>query len=169
MPGTDVAFDPAQWSSFFSAEVGASAALIGLLFVAISINLARIIAFPHLTPRAAKAIVTLIGILFASSLCLVPGQPKNLLGSELILLGVLAWIMITVTQRAHSRGNPYINRGQKLLYGVLAQMSALPLIACGSSLLYSRGGGLYWLVGAVFISFVSALLDSWVLLVEVQR
>jgi hypothetical protein len=169
MPGSDFAYTPAQWSSFFSAQVGASAALTGLLFVAISINLAKIVAFPHLTPRAAKAVVTLTGILLAASLCLVPGQPKKLLASELNLLGVLVWIMITVTQRAHSRGNPYINRRQKWLYAVLAQMSVVPVVVCGVSLLYSRGGGLYWLAAAVFVSFVSALLDAWVLLIEVQR
>jgi hypothetical protein len=169
MPAYDFAYMPAQWSGFLSAEVGASAALTGLLFVAVSINLAKIIAFPHLTPRAAKALVTLVGILFAASLCLVPGQSKNLLGAELVVVGIAAWIMITVTQRAHSRGNPYINRSQKLLHGVLAELSAIPIAVCGVSLLCSRGGGLYWLVPAVIISFASALLDAWVLLIEIQR
>jgi len=169
MPGSDLAYSPAEWSSFFAAEVGASAALAGLLFVAISINLSKIIDFPHLTPRAAKAIVTLVGILFAASLCLVPGHSNYLLGAELILLGASIWIMITVTQRAHSRGNPYISPSQRFLYALLSQLSAIPIIICGASLLLSRGGGLYWLVPAVIVSFASALLDAWVLLIEIQR
>jgi hypothetical protein len=41
----------ADWQSFFSAEVGAAAALAGLVAVAISINLARILAFPHCMDR----------------------------------------------------------------------------------------------------------------------
>ena len=165
----DVAYAPALWSSFLSAELGASAALTGLLFVAVSINLSKIIAFPHLTPRAAKALVTLVGILFAVSLCLVPGQPRELLGMELIVVGVFAWAAITRTQWAHSRGNPFITRPQKWLHGVLAQMSATPVVVCGASLVCSRGGGLYWLLAAVLISFASALLDAWVLLIEIQR
>jgi hypothetical protein len=87
MPDFNSAYTPAQWSNFLSAEVGASSALTGLVFVAVSINLARIMAYPHLAPRVAKALVTLVGILFAASFCLVPGQSKSLLGSELIFLG----------------------------------------------------------------------------------
>ncbi len=169
MLGFDDPYLPAQWSSFLSAEVGASSALTGLLFVAVSVNLARVLAYPHLTPRVAKALVTLVGILFAASLCLVPGQSQHLLGSELMVLGTFVWIMITVMQRVHTRGNPYVSRGQKWLHGTLTQLSALPLIVCGASLFFSRGGGLYWLVVAVILSFASALLDAWVLLIEIQR
>ncbi len=165
----DVAYIPAQWSNFLSAEVGAAAALTGLLFVAVSINLSKILAYPPLAPRIIKALATLIGVLFFASLCLVPGQSNQLLGSELILLGIPIWIIITVNQRKHSRGNPYLGRSQKVLYTLLAQMSAIPLPLCGLSLLVSWGGGMYWLVPAVLVSFISALLDAWVLLIEIQR
>jgi hypothetical protein len=113
MVDLDSAYAPAQWSTFFSAEVGASSALTGLMFVAVSINHSRIVAYLQLTPRVAKALVTLVGILFAASLCLVPGQSKKLLGSELVFLGLVVWITITVMQRSHSRDNPYIIRVQK--------------------------------------------------------
>jgi hypothetical protein len=165
----EVAYIPAQWSTFLSAEVSASAALAGLLFVAVSINLSRIIANPQLTPRIIKALTSLIGILFFASLCLVPGQSSSTLGSELILLGILIWLIITIKQREHSRGNPYLRGYQKILYSFLAHASSLPLILCGISLHFSTGGGLYWLVPAVLFSFASALLDAWVLLIEIQR
>lgn len=165
----DVAYAPALWSSFFSAEVGASAALTGLLFVAVSINLSKIVTLPHLTPRAAKALATLVGILFAASLCLVPGQPREQLGWELIGTGVLAWAAVTFAQYRHSRGNPYIGKVQMWLDRLLVQMAALPVVVCGVSLVCGRGGGLYWLVAGVVLSFVCALLDAWVLLIEILR
>lgn len=42
------AYSAAPWQTFAAAEVGAAAALTGLLFVAVSINLERILAFPKL-------------------------------------------------------------------------------------------------------------------------
>jgi hypothetical protein len=49
-----------DWANFFVAEVGASAALTGLLVVAISINLARILSFAQLPERAAEGLITLV-------------------------------------------------------------------------------------------------------------
>ena len=39
-----------------------------------------------------------------------------------------------------------------------------------SIIVLTRGaGGLYWLVPAIVISFIKAILDAWVLLVEINR
>lgn len=35
--------------------------------------------------------------------------------------------------------------------------------------LSSGSGGLYWIVPAIIFSFVKAILDAWVLLVEINR
>ena len=45
------------WDSFFAAQVGASAALAGLVFVGISINLTKIIASGYLPNRAQEALL----------------------------------------------------------------------------------------------------------------
>ena len=55
------AYSPADWTGFFSAEVGASAGLAGLIFVAVSINLAQIVKETHLVSRSAKALLSLMG------------------------------------------------------------------------------------------------------------
>lgn len=55
----------AGWANFFVAEVGASAALSGLVIVAISINLQRILSFPQLPGRAAEMLILLVGALLA--------------------------------------------------------------------------------------------------------
>jgi modulator of FtsH protease len=169
MVNSGVAYDPAQWAVFFSAEASASAALIGLLFVAVSINLPSIVSNPLLTARAAKALSTLAGVLFAATLCLVPGQSKTFLGLELLLVEAVIWIMITICQRASARGNRYMSRQQKIWHAILAQCSCIPLMIGGVSLVIGHDGGLYWLVAGVIISFIAALLDAWVLLIEIQR
>jgi hypothetical protein len=62
----------AGWANFFVAEVGASAALTGLLVVAISINLARILAIAQLPGRAAEGLIILVGAFVLSSVALIP-------------------------------------------------------------------------------------------------
>jgi hypothetical protein len=52
---------------------------------------------------------------------------------------------------------------------VLTQLSLLPYVAGGFSLIFGRGGGLYWVVAAICLSYLAALLDAWVLLIEIQR
>ena len=45
MPGLDAAL--ADWQVFFAGQLGAGATLVGLLFVGLSLNLARILAAPE--------------------------------------------------------------------------------------------------------------------------
>jgi hypothetical protein len=52
---------------------------------------------------------------------------------------------------------------------VLAQLAVVPFLAAGVSLLLCGGGGLYWLVPGVVLCLVVAVLDAWVLLVEILR
>jgi len=163
------AYNPTAWSSFFSAQTGASAALTGLIFVAVSINLPQIVAVPHLVARSAKALFTMLGILLASTLSMAPAQPVRWLGAELLVLGIFVWAATTWSGHAASHRNPYIGTGIRVQQAVLAQCSALPLFAAGLSLAFLRGGGLYWLVAAAVFSYVAALLDAWVLLIEIHR
>ena len=48
--------DPSAWHEFFVALAGAAAALTGLLFVAVSLNLRQILAFPSLPLRVGETL-----------------------------------------------------------------------------------------------------------------
>src|SRR5947208_9009881 len=69
-----------NWETFFAAEVAASAALVGLIFVGLSINLTRILSIPRLPNRALQSLIVLLTILVVSSLVLVPARTQP--GSE---------------------------------------------------------------------------------------
>ncbi len=88
----------ADWANFFVAEVGASAASSGLVVVAISINLSRILSFPQLPGRAAEALVIPVGVLAFTSAGLVPNQPTMLLGAEGLAIGLTMFLIPLVTQ-----------------------------------------------------------------------
>ena len=47
------------WSNFLVAVAGAAGALAGRVFVSLSINLARILALPGVTGRAAETLILL--------------------------------------------------------------------------------------------------------------
>src|SRR5579863_10497108 len=86
------------WANFFVAEVGAAAALSGLIIVAISINLQRILSFPQLPGRAAEMLIMLVGALLACSFGLMPGQSVEMLGGETIAVGLLMTVAPIVIQ-----------------------------------------------------------------------
>ena len=163
------AYNPAAWTSFFSAQVSASAALAGLIFVAISINLQRILEGRMLVARCALALCMLIGVLFTSVCCLTPLQPVFALGCELTPAAVAIWLATTILQYRTSHRNPYVKAWQRFFHVLLTQVATLPFVGCGVSLLLARGGGLYWLLPGVVFSLLAALIDAWVLLIEIQR
>src|ERR1700710_2757492 len=80
------AYDPSEWTDLFVATAGASAPLAGLVFVAVSINLERILAFRGLPERALETLLFLVSVLLISVVALIPGQDHIALGIELLLL-----------------------------------------------------------------------------------
>ncbi|MGY1831345.1 hypothetical protein ACI8AA_13115 [Geodermatophilus sp. SYSU D01180] len=166
-PGPD-AYSPESWHDLAVAAVGATAALTGLLFVAVSINLDRVLAFPELPRRAAATLVLLVGLLAAGVFVLVPGQPVAALAAELAGTGVLlaaggAAELVRVPAGAEAA------RGRRVRAAVPVLLPAGALLAAASSLALGAGGGLYWLVGTLVGGIAASCLNAWVLLVEIQR
>ena len=157
------------WENFFIAEVGASAALLGLIFVGVSINLTRIISLPGLPNRAFLALIILFTILITCSLLLIPGQSQTLIGIELLVVGLIVWITATRLDVIILLKKEPQYRSSYMLNMALTQLALLPYIVAGIIVLTRGAGGLYWLVPAIIISFIKALLDAWVLLVEINR
>jgi hypothetical protein len=48
-------------------------------------------------------------------------------------------------------------------------VAVLPFLVAGVSLLLRAGGGLHWLVPGVVLCLVVAVLNAWVLLIEILR
>jgi hypothetical protein len=157
------------WSDFNVAMVGATAALAGLLIVAMSVNIAEIMRSPTLPPRAAASIAALVLALTAGAFGLVPVQPSIVYGIEVlvatVLAGVFQWHAIRVVQREDQVSTT--DRVLKSIAGIL------PIIAflVGSLLVIAgalEAGLITMAVGSV-LSIIAALLFSWVVLVEVLR
>lgn len=86
---------------------GVGAALTGLLFVAVSINIGRILAQPTLPIRAGETLIILVAQLLVALLLLVPGQSSTALGAEVLVLALLlAGVFLRTRVRAQRDRRP---------------------------------------------------------------
>ena len=161
-------YQPADWHDLFVASAGAAAALTGLIFVAVSINLAQILSDRRLPIRAAETLAILFGLVLLSVFMLVPGQGRVVLGIEIGGLGVLFGgpLLAKRLQLPREPGEPRIWSVVPLIV-ILA--ATVPMIVAGISVLAAAGGGLYWLVPELLLAFTGSMLNAWILLVEIQR
>jgi hypothetical protein len=159
----------ADWANFFAAEVSAAASLTGLVIVAISINLSRILAFPHLPGRAIETLAMLVGVLIVASLGLAPGQPASLLGWEIMAVGVVMWLASVLIQ-LRARGASIPGRKWAPLIRIIAgQATSLPFIIAGAAVHFRGPVGLFWVLPGVIFCLIAAVMNAWVLLVEIIR
>lgn len=161
--------DVAAWDSFAAALAAASAALAGLVFVAVSINIGRILSVPRLPGRAGETVILFLSTLCECALVLIPHQPVTALGAELLFAGVLTsgvlGALVVPALAAPSR-QPLSWRLFRVITGLAA---TVPVILAGCSLLGWIPGGLYWFAAGVLFAVANASGNAWVLLVEVVR
>lgn len=159
----------AGWDNFFVANVGSSAALVGLIFVGLSINLQRIITLPGIPARAFEGMLVLLNVLVISLIMLVPGQSLELIGGEIMVIGALSWLIITWmlirnVSKFEKKSFSYI-----FCRAIFSQISTLPFVIGGLTILAYGLIGFYCIVPGIIFSFLLALLNAWVLLIEINR
>ena len=157
------------WENFFVGELTASATLTGLIFVGVSVNIKMITARERLVSRALEALVALIVVLFISSLLLIPGQTFLAIGIEVLLLGLINWVIICLLQFSTLRTMPSQYRLQFAPYIALNQAATLAFVSAGVVFLTLGSNGFYWIVAATLLSFLTAFTDAWILLIEINR
>src|ERR1700678_341729 len=126
-----------DWSTYLSAQASASASLTGLVFVAVSINLTRVLSVPGLVGRAAESIIQLFGVFILSTVTLIPKQSFAALGLEILVLASIFWLLQTVLQMIYMRrrrGHPLRWLVSRLIQ---TQFASIPFFVSG--ILLMRG------------------------------
>ena len=124
-----------EWTDLFVAAAGASAALTGLVFVAVSINIQEILRLPGVPDRALATLMLLLGAVVISLLPLIPDQSGTALGIELVVVGIAFIVVIGVTgARSFQRAD---NPAVRIELVVLAGLGTVPYVVGG--LLRPRG------------------------------
>jgi hypothetical protein len=155
-----------EWDTFAVVVGGSAGALVGLLFVAISIHAARMAASADLRGRAAQTLVIFAALLLIALLMAIPEQSQRVLGVEFLLLAVLvATALIWLDRLARQTDSP------RPVARTLKNVNPSTLTAAGIAL---AGGlmvfGVDWadfaLVPVICAAMVGGLASAWLLLTK---
>lgn len=157
------------WNDFFVAVTGASAALTGLIFVGISISLAKILSIRGLPDRALVSLVLLLTVLILSILFLVPLLATKTLGITVLFVSILSWIIIFRLDFRIIKNKQKQYKKQYLFNMLIDQIATIFFVITGLALVVNCTNALLYIVPAIIVSIIKAVIDGWVLLVEINR
>ncbi len=158
------------WIAFFGTIAGVAASLTGLVMVALSVNIRQIIEMSHLPARAASTIGALVLILLLA-LCAELPQPLASFAIEADVAAALVWVFqlasIRQTLIAHRRLSRPMR--ERLFQAISGYGQAVPLTLGAVLLNIGHPTGLYWLAFAMLACLTIAVMNAWILLVEILR
>ncbi len=156
-----------DWTDFFVAETGAAAALAGLVVVAVSINVEKILASQRLVLRAAQTIGVFVNVLLIATFGLIPGLSHVVMGGLTVLTTGVNWIAaIRISIRT---GIDPDRRRTSIQNYMVWHAAFIPMLIGGVLLMLGNPDGMYWISAGIAISFVVGVVNAWVLLVEILR
>ena len=158
----------AQWHDFFLMVGGGAAALAGLVFVAMSINLVTISQDPTHKNRAIGTLTGFTAIFMICSLVLLGDQPLQWVGIEwLIVSAIASFIYIRGYVRAVQKGGSAA--GLSIIRTIGGTICYAAQMAGSILLLLGHVVGLYVAAVAMVISFASLISGAWLLIVVAQE
>ncbi|MEJ0006776.1 MAG: hypothetical protein WDM77_10545 [Steroidobacteraceae bacterium] len=87
----------------------------------------------------------------------------------LAVISVPAWLVPVLIQIESIRAKTYFKPSYALVRGLFHQLAALPAVLAALALWGVLPGGLLWLAAGAVFSMLVAILNAWVLLVEILR
>lgn len=156
------------WSEFNVAMLGATAALAGLVIVAMSVNISEIIKTRTLTARLAAGIAALALAIVASGAGLIPGIGAIGHGLVVLLSALVAGAFqvhaaIAVYSEAEHAGRARLAKAALGFLPIAAYLAGSVLLVAGAP------GALALMAAGALVAIVAAIVVSWVVLVEVLR
>src|SRR4029077_6824416 len=109
--------------------------LTGLVFVAISINLAKIIETPGLSGRAGDSILQFLQVFLICTTPLIPIHPTAAIGFEIVVIALFSWVVQVVAHVRYGKSRS----GHPLLWLIVrivqTQLASIPFFVAGAYLL----------------------------------
>jgi hypothetical protein len=153
------------WGDFAVVIGAATAALLGLLFVAVSIRVETIAKSAELRNRSAQTLTLLLTGLLVAALLAVPDQRKWALGAEYLALAlVVIGVALVLDRRAGSQTGSAIGRHLDAINPTFVTCSLLAVAAL--ILILGHKDGIYLLVPALIAVSVGGVVNAWLILVR---
>lgn len=155
------------WSDFAVVTGGAAAALMGLLFVAVTLRIDAISHARDLRSRATQTLTLFATALVAAILMTVPAQPRWALGCEMVALAALGGVAMLALNRRAERV-PHQDPISRMLERVGPNGSTVVLIA-SAGLLTATGvtWGIYLILPAELAALIGGVSSAWVFLTSI--
>jgi hypothetical protein len=148
------------WHEFFAASAVASAAILGLLFVAMALHVREIEKSPVLQLRTRVNLQALAALVVASLVVLLPGQALWVLGAELMAILVVYLLLVVSGAIRLSRELHGIPRAS-IRRLVTQNTLLLFLFAAAVSLIVGSGPGLYLVAPVVLLALPVTIYNTW--------
>ena len=158
------------WHDFYLTMGTASASLIGLLFVALSLNMDAVMGESRddLRAFAEQAFNSFSVVLLVSVCFLIPQNNPDDLGVIYLLLAIIGGYRMLRRAPMVWRGRQRDRLGQIAFWRLaLPAVAVVGLAASGLGLVDGQPSALYWLVAVILGFLMSAARSSWDLLVRV--
>lgn len=153
------------WGDFAAVMGTATGALVGLLFVAVSIQVETIAKSPRLRNRSAQTLTLLLTGLLVAALLTIPDQPQWALGAEFLALALfVAGVTLMLNRWA---GSPS-GRIERVLDVMNPTLTTSSLLVVGAVILIlGHTFGIYFLVPALILVLVGGVVNAWLILVKI--
>ena len=161
---------PPAWLPFLNVVATISASLTGLLFIGISVSLAKLLEHEYL-PGIALQAVLLLALQLATALCgIAPVTTTSVrFASGIAGCTAAAAIIVAVIQtRSWRHVTPEFRRAVAGL-AVLTDVTLVFQITIAIALLLTGWTALALLLPAMLLTLCVALINAWLVLVEVHR
>jgi hypothetical protein len=158
------AYDPREWNNFFVLVGTGSAALTGLVFVAMSINLKGVVKDATHTYRAINMLCGFTAAFLVGCFALMGDQTNRTLGVEWLAVAALA---AAINTNGYIQGFRKTGSRYALSLGRIAGGSACYLgqIIGSLVLFFGSSAGIYLAAIAMIANFCFLISGSWLLIV----
>jgi len=164
------------WQSFYNLAGSAAFTLLGLVFVAVSINIGTITLADKqgdLVRFASETLTSFLMVMIIALIFVIPEQGPYGMGIPLLIIGLLRmWSAAKLWRRFYFEG-----KGQRFLDNALFQKGLLipnsicylTLIVISISLLYGSTNYLDWMTMVIIWLLIAGSMDAWALMLRLAE